>query len=353
MQEIKDGKQNIHNQDVHCSVDSQTSSATNSVFASALNSVEPQLTKLNQNLTSYLPTASKTSQQMINHLFGTEGKRIRPALFFLSARLFDYAGKHLYPIAAVCEFVHTASLLHDDVVDNSPLRRNKPTAHTLWGDESAILVGDLIYARASEMMAETECNEIVKGFAQSIRHMSEGELLQLEHIYNAKTTITDYLTICRCKTAALISMSCKAAGLLAGATPEHCRDIEEFGQAVGLAFQLVDDALDFIQQSADMGKPTLADIQDGKITLPILLLKECMTHSETAKLNSLIEASHIDQDALTWILESVSNYGTVQASLERAQEYSQQAIRSLRKLPNNQARHELEALVERLVWRTQ
>ena len=322
------------------------------LISEALRPVGENLATLNQCLTSWLPADSTTSKQIIEHLFSTDGKRIRPALFFLAARMVKYDGNHLLPIAAVCEFVHSASLLHDDVVDNSTLRRNKPTAHTIWGDESAILVGDLIYARASEMMAETGSLAIVAGFAQAIRKMSEGELLQLQHIFNPQTTIQDYLNIVECKTATLIAMTCRAAGLLAGLSEHLCEQLAIFGKSVGMAFQLVDDALDYLREPEELGKPTLNDLREGKLTLPILMIKDKASASDLARLNSAIQSQPLSDQSITEICHLIHKYDTLEATLQRASSFSEQAKHALHHFEACSAREELETLVDRLVWRT-
>ena len=157
--------------------------------------VRADLNHLEKELYKNIPTCSKTASKILNHILSSGGKRIRPAAYFLASKLFNSKNKYYMSMAVATEFVHTASLLHDDVIDRSSLRRNKPTAHCIWGDESAILVGDLIYARASELMAETQKFQIVKDYSAAIRAMSEGELLQLEHVLNIDLPIETYIEI--------------------------------------------------------------------------------------------------------------------------------------------------------------
>ena len=185
----------------------------------------------------YIPSETVVAKKMVHHLFSNPGKMIRPALYLLCCKLVDYSGPHKIAMAAVTEFVHNASLLHDDVIDNSTLRRNKPTANSIWGDESAILFGDLIYARASEMMAETSNLKVVASFARAIRIMSETELLQLEHNFNFNIEEATYLRILYGKTAVLIGTACQCAGLLADSSAAQLHGLNEFGLKIGIDFK--------------------------------------------------------------------------------------------------------------------
>jgi octaprenyl-diphosphate synthase len=316
----------------------------------ALAPVAADLLELNAKLSGYLPSESKSARAVIDHVFGSGGKRIRPALYFMCCRLFDYRGPHRLPIAAVAEFVHTASLLHDDVVDNSTLRRNKPTANTIWGDETSVLVGDLIYSTASELMAATGVMEIVRTFARAIRMMSDGELLQLENLYNPRMPVEAYLRILECKTAALIEAACKSAGLLAGASETHIEALARFGGCVGLAFQLIDDALDYTGSAEIVGKSTLSDLVEGKVTMPVILLRGKVTDAEDALLRRIIavdggaEGVGIDRAGVQVVAELVDRYDTVMATIETAHGYTHQAMQCLARLPASPQRDDLETL---------
>lgn len=317
----------------------------------AADSVGRDLQNLSEHISSLIPTASRSSAEILEHLFESGGKRVRPTLFFLCSKLFNYRGDHLLPIAAVTEFVHTASLLHDDVIDDSTLRRNKPTANSLWGDESAVLVGDLIYARASELMAATGDMEIVNLFARAIRLMSEGELIQLENLFSFDIDRETYFRILEYKTAVLISASCKAAGLLAGAAETDLENIAEFGKYVGLAFQVIDDALDYEADSEKLGKPPLADLKEGKVTLPIILLSEFASDSEKIFLRNTIQDSDIADDDLHRICELVKKYETSTKAIAIAKEYTTRALTALRSFPEGKQRQEIEDLARMLLIR--
>jgi octaprenyl-diphosphate synthase len=317
----------------------------------ALLPVSELLKDLTPHLKTLLKANTASSKHIVDHVFSGSGKRIRPALYFFSSRLVDYTGVHLMPIAAVCEYVHTASLLHDDVIDNSTLRRGKPTPNSIWGDESAVLVGDLIYSRASELMAETGSLEIVSMFAKAIRLMSDGELLQLEHLYNPMMPEDAYYKIIEHKTAVLLSAACRASAVL-GNSPLEARDaLSEFGRCVGYAFQLLDDALDYAGSETMFGKKTLSDLPEGKVTLPIIMLKKIASPEEWAYVESLIHSEEITADSMLNVLELVNRYDTAGKTLEEASKWTDRALEALRHFPQSAARKDMETLAHRLLMR--
>ena len=317
----------------------------------ALTPVAADLEDLNRNISGFLPSESVTSRQVIDHGVASGGKRIRPALYFFVCRMLGYRGEHLIPIAAVTEFVHAASLLHDDVVDNSTLRRNKPTPNSIWGDQAAVLSGDLVYARASEMMADTGSLEIVKLFARAIRLMSEGELLQLENVFNPRVSPETYLRILNCKTAVLIAAACRSAGVLGGATVEQREALARFGELTGVAFQLIDDALDYLSSSARFGKPTLADLKEGKVTMPVILLRDLATGAEQTRISETLARETLEDADIEWIARLVEKHGTALRTIEIATEYTLEAVRCLSVFPESSERADLETLAMKLVRR--
>lgn len=316
----------------------------------ALHPVQHQLDELESLLFDFLPLKSKTSHQVARHILASGGKRIRPALYFFCAELMGYKGEHLFPIAAVSEYVHTASLLHDDVVDSSSLRRNKPTANSIWGDQASVLVGDLIYSRASELMAATGSLRIVDSFARAIRLMSEGELLQLENCFHTDISRDAYFEILKCKTGALLAATCMAPAYLAeGESSEKAQSLERFGDCIGIAFQLIDDALDYLSQDQLFGKPTHHDIDEGKITLPLIFLRERCTEEEWNIASEILANPSLDRQR---IYEWVAKYETAEATITTAEEYTDRAIEALTlAFPPSVGRERLITLANRLVWR--
>ena len=317
----------------------------------AIEPVLSELRQLNEVIRSLAGAQTNTARDVIEHIFEGGGKRIRPALFFMSADLVGYHGQHRMPMAVVCEFVHTASLLHDDVIDSSSLRRNKPTSNSIWGDESSVLTGDLIYARASELMAETGSLQIVSMFAKAIRLMSEGELLQLEHLYDPEMPLENYFRIIENKTSALLSAACSAPGILKGCSPEQCRLLFEFGRNVGFAFQLLDDALDYSGSEPVFGKKTLADLPEGKVTLPVLRLREVLEIQDWSIVSKIIRKSEISKKDMSIVLEYVNEFDTAGHTLELAERYTLKAIESLSAFEEGEMKSRLINLTKSLLVR--
>ncbi len=294
----------------------------------ALNPFSKELARVDSDFYSFLPELTATAQKAIAHVAGSGGKRIRPAVFFASSRLFSSTSSFLNSIAVVCEYVHTASLLHDDVVDSSALRRGRATVNSVWGDQSSVLVGDLLYARASELMAATGSIDVVATFAQAIRQMSEGELLQLDNLYESNCE-TIYFQIIHKKTASLLAACCKVAAILGGGDQEQRSCLYKYGENLGFAFQLVDDALDYMSSGASLGKPALSDLREGKVTYPIIALKDQLSDSETRMLKASLACREQFEKNIHAIQELVQKYKSAEATIQLAAHYTQLAKESL------------------------
>lgn len=226
------------------------------------------------------------------HVLSSGGKRMRPALLFLAAELCGYTGPRRVQVAAAVELLHTASLLHDDVVDLGEVRRGRPSANAIWGNSRAVLVGDFCLARASSMIVEDGDLDILWIFANTIRLMSEGELLQMEHSFDASVTEAHYYAVIDRKSATLLSAASEAGAILGGVTRPERRRLAEFGREMGLAFQLRDDALDYSADEEVLGKQPYSDLREGKVTLPLLLaLKRCRSSERDAAESILKTAS--------------------------------------------------------------
>lgn len=322
------------------------------LFQAAFEPIHEDLEKLLPLLPEFIPCESRETQKMRDYLFSNPGKMIRPALFFLCSRLVGYEGPFKYQMAAVCEFVHSASLLHDDVVDNSTLRRNKPTMNSIWGDQSAVLFGDLVYARASELMAETKNFEVVRSFSKAIRLMSESELLQLENTFNLELSEETYMKVLFGKTAALIGASCKSPALLVGTSQETVEALEAFGSNLGIAFQLVDDALDFLSSDETLGKKVYTDLQEGRVTLPLILLKDLVSETEKELLISVYKQESLSLSDIKSLSTLVKDYRTAETTLKKAHDLTTEALSFLKFFPATKERESLESLALGLAKRT-
>ena len=285
-----------------------------------------------------------------DHVLSSGGKRLRPALVLLTAELCGYTGPRRVQIAAAIELLHTATLLHDDVVDFSDLRRGRPSANAIWGNQRAVLGGDFLYARASNIVIDDGSMEIVECFAETIRLMAEGELLQLEFSFDAAATEALYYKVIDRKSAQLLRSACEVGGILGGATKGERRKIAEFGHELGLAFQLRDDALDYEASAQEMGKPGHTDLREGKVTLPLLLtLKRC-TGNERELISSVLKRAHqaeggptatdsASSDPLTetdidTVVELVESYRGAPDTVRRAKEHVARARASIAVFPD-------------------
>ena len=288
---------------------------------------------------------------VVRYVFSSGGKRLRPAIFFLLCKLLGYRGEHSLPLAAVSEYMHTASLLHDDVIDNATLRRSKPTVNSRWGDTTAVLVGDLIYARACELMIATGDLRIIAAFTQAIKRMSEGELLQLENLYNLDITEATWLKIVNYKTGELLAATCQVAGLLAAADEHTCARLYKFGLNIGIAFQLIDDTLDFCGKEQELGKQTMIDLANGRVTLPVILLYQQGDRHVREALRSALQQPRANTADLQRIQVLTTNHNTVTRSAERAAAFTANAQRELAQFAPNPARESLVALTDLLLAR--
>jgi octaprenyl-diphosphate synthase len=246
-------------------------------LAAALDRLAPQLGLVERAMRDQLDSDHALVGTIGEHVLSSGGKRLRPVLLMLCAELCGYDGARRVQIAAAVELLHTATLLHDDVVDLAELRRGQKAARAIWGNRRAVLVGDFFYARASSMIVEDGDLELLRIFSDTIRRMAEGELLQLERSFDPEVTEAHYYAVIDHKSASLIAAATEAGAILGGVTRAERRRLREFGREFGTAFQLRDDALDYAAGEAELGKLPLTDVREGKVTLPLLLaLKRCL-----------------------------------------------------------------------------
>ena len=297
------------------------------------------------------------------HLLESGGKRMRPALVMLTAQLCGYTGSRRVQVGAAIELLHTASLLHDDVVDFSELRRGRPSANLLWGNRRAILAGDFLYSRACTMIVEDGDPDILLIFADAIRGMAEGEILQLERSYDPTVTESHYFQVIERKSAMLLSTSTESGAILGGVTRAERRRLSNFGRELGLAFQLRDDALDYEAGEEALGKIPNTDIREGKVTLPLLLaLKRCTSAERDAVAVLIKSASRMtdpgaDTQAafepldLAPVLDLIARYRGVEDTVRRAQEHAERAVASIDPFPDCEAKVDLTAAAQFAVTR--
>ncbi|HEX3673399.1 MAG TPA: polyprenyl synthetase family protein [Rhizomicrobium sp.] len=288
---------------------------------------------------------------LARHLVDSGGKRLRPLLTLAAARLCGYQGSAHVKLAAAVEFIHTATLLHDDVVDASSLRRGKLAANIVWGNKPSILVGDFLFSRAFQLMVETGSMVVLDILAGASAIIAEGEVMQLKADSNLATTEADYLRIIAAKTAALFSASAEAGAALAQSSPEIVAALRDYGSNLGIAFQLVDDALDYSGREKQMGKTVGDDFREAKVTLPVILAYQRADEEARRFWHRAIESGPQHDGDLRWAITYVEETGAIRETRARARRYADQASRSLAILPKSELREALEAIAEFCVGR--
>ncbi|MCP8897194.1 polyprenyl synthetase family protein [Shinella daejeonensis] len=290
--------------------------------------------RVNQLILSKAGSDVQMIPEVANHLISSGGKRLRPMLTLASAAMFGYAGDHHIKLATSVEFMHTATLLHDDVVDESDMRRGKSTARMIWGNQASVLVGDYLLGQAFKMMVEVGSLEALDVLASAASVIAEGEVLQLSVAKNMETTEDDYLQVIRAKTAALFAAAAEVGPIVAGSARAERNALKSYGMNLGLAFQLVDDALDYGGKAAELGKNTGDDFREGKITLPVILAWRRGTAEDRAFWREAIEGGKNDDDGLERALGLITRYGGLGETIARAEHYGTVARDALAPLPD-------------------
>ncbi|MFG6458386.1 polyprenyl synthetase family protein [Roseateles sp. BYS96W] len=271
--------------------------------------------------------------QIAHYIVHAGGKRMRPKLVLLFANALGFDGAARFDLAAVVEFIHTATLLHDDVVDESSLRRGKPTANALFGNAASVLVGDFLYSRAFQMMVSVNSMRVLDVLAEATNVIAEGEVLQLMNMHDPDITVESYLRVIRFKTAKLFEASARLGAVLANSTPEIEEACATYGRALGTAFQLIDDVLDYEGDAQELGKNIGDDLREGKTTLPLLIAMERGSAEQRALLRHAIE--HGELEKLHEIVDIVRATGALESTREAARAEAQHASDSLKLLPRN------------------
>ena len=288
--------------------------------------------------------------QISHYIVNAGGKRIRPRLLLLFSEAFGFKGAARYELAAAIEFIHTATLLHDDVVDESSLRRGRSTANAMFGNAASVLVGDFLYSRAFQMMVSANDMRVLAVMAEATNTIAEGEVLQLMNMHDPDLAVEDYLRVIRFKTAKLFEASARLGAILGGADAATEESCAEYGRALGTGFQLVDDLLDYDGNSLELGKNVGDDLREGKPTLPLLVAMARGTDAERALLRHAVEAGEVER--LADILQIVRRTGALDATRQAAEAEAENARRRAMTLPDGEARAALLELCDRSVRRS-
>ena len=288
--------------------------------------------------------------QLGHYIVNSGGKRLRPQLVLLSARAFGYAGAQHINLAAVIEFIHTATLLHDDVVDGSDLRRGRDTANALWGNEASVLVGDFLYSRAFEMMVDAGSMRIMEILASATNTIAEGEVMQLLNCNDPDTTEARYLNVIHCKTAKLFEAAAQLGAVICARPAHEEQAMARYGMHLGTAFQLIDDVLDYSASSLEMGKNVGDDLAEGKPTLPLIQAMRVGTPAQAAIIRHAIENG--GRENIAAVTQAIESTGAIAYTARAAHAEARKAIAALAVIPDSPYRDALYALAEFSVSRS-
>lgn len=287
--------------------------------------------------------------QVSEYIINAGGKRLRPMLLLLAARALGHMSTDAHQLAATVEFIHTSTLLHDDVVDESDLRRGRRTANAVWGNAASVLVGDFLYSRSFQLMVELNSMPVQRILADTTNQIAEGEVLQLLHVRNPDTDEAAYLRVIERKTAILFAAATGLGALLAGADDATCQRLHAYGLALGHAFQIADDVLDYASDAATMGKNLGDDLAEGKMTLPLIHAMGKADAATCQRLRQIVEQA--DVEALPEVIAAINEHDSLGYSRARALAYAEQAEAALDGLPDNDALAALRGLARYAVNR--
>jgi octaprenyl-diphosphate synthase len=291
-------------------------------------------------------------RQVSKYILGAGGKRFRPLLHLLSARLCGYRGHDAeYVLGSVVEYIHTASLLHDDVIDEAKVRRGRTSANSIWGNQASILVGDYLYSKALYHGVRLHNQRVMDVLSETTTSMSEGEVLQLMQIQNADMTETDYFKLVECKTGVLIAAACRLGAIISKAPLSQEDALASYGKKLGLAFQITDDTLDYAADQKQLGKVLGKDLEEGKVTLPLIYLLRKADAEEQSVLRNILQADTVGENDLAVTMELMRKRGAVDDALAYAQSLSDEAKEALTPFPDSPPRQALMALADYVVQR--
>ena len=317
--------------------------------ATPLSIIAQDMREVDQVIARRLDSGVPLIGQVSRYIIAAGGKRLRPALLLLTCGALGFRGEQRFNLAAVVEFIHTATLLHDDVVDDSALRRGNATANETFGNPASVLVGDFLYSRAFQMMVDAQNMRVMEVLADATNVIAEGEVLQLMNMHNAALDEAGYITVIRSKTAKLFEASARVGAILAGSSPAVEELCASYGQAIGTAFQVIDDVLDYTGEAAVMGKNVGDDLREGKATLPLIAAMQRGTAEQRELVKTAIEAGGVAM--LDQVVEIVKTTGALEVARLAATQEAQRAIAAARELPAGPYTDCLIQLAEQLLER--
>ncbi len=308
--------------------------------------VAPEMNKVNAVILDRMQSEIPLIPELAGHLIAGGGKRMRPMLTLGCARLLDYPGARHHRLAAAVEFIHTATLLHDDVVDGSDMRRGKTAANLIFGNPAAVLVGDFLFSRSFELMVEDGSLRVLKILSNASAVIAEGEVNQLTAQRQIATSEEKYLDIIGSKTAALFAAACRIAAVVAESGEAQEMALDAYGRNLGIAFQLVDDAIDYVSDGATMGKDSGDDFRDGKVTLPVILAYSRGTADEQKFWHEAMLGNRVSAEDLAYATQLLRKYKAIDDTIDRARHYGQRAIDAIGHFHAGEAKAALTEAVE-------
>lgn len=312
---------------------------------------QDDLQQVGKHLDRYITSEVKLIPEVSHHLIDSGGKRFRPLLLLISSRLCGYSGEHRFALAAVIEFIHTASLLHDDVIDQATIRRGKTSANNIWGNAASVLVGDFLYSKAFKLLSEISDLTLLKLMSGITNTMSEGEVFQLMKCGDVDITEEEYLAIIKKKTAVLLSAACAAGAILGSAPQNKVEAIGRFGYKIGMAFQITDDTLDYMAREREFGKSIGKDLEEGKMTLPLIFALKNATQEEKDQARNLITNKEGNGKAIPVILNLIQKYRGIDYSLQCAEKYIKDAQDLLQIFPECPEINQLNSVAQYILSR--
>lgn len=318
----------------------------------ALNLVKEDIEKVEQFLKDDIKTSVPLINEVILYLLSSGGKRLRPVFLALSARMCGYKGENIPAMSAVIEYIHTATLLHDDIIDGAKYRRKRPTANSLYGDDVAVLCGDFLYSRSYITLTEYGAKQVQMILSSAALTMSEGEVIQLLKTGDINLTFDDYIQIITRKTAVLFSAACEIGGRLAEVSEDKIKALKDFGYYLGLGFQMTDDILDYMGNPEITGKKNGTDLFEGKLTLPVIKTLEKADDNEKSIITEMFKKKERNDDDLKILKDIMVKYDIEKISEKTADEYINKSLNSLNIFEDNDYRKALIALALAMVGRT-
>jgi octaprenyl-diphosphate synthase len=318
---------------------------------SFLDQFNPHFEKIDEELIRTFSTRVALIEDIGKHALLSEGKRLRPLLFVLTAQLCGYDGKDVYRLSTLFEYIHAASLLHDDVIDKAELRRKKPSASNLWGNTAAVLAGDYLSSKASALAVSTENIEFLHVVTTTASKMTEGQVLELVHTNDWDTTREVYMDIIVSKTAELMSAACTCGGIIAGVNDDKIERLRKFGLNLGIAFQLMDDLLDYTLSEEEFGKPVGKDLREGKTTLPLIYTLSTLDRGMQREIKDFLKRGNLSDDYYYNLIAVVRDSGSLERIRNEARDYVGKAADSLEAFHESPLKEGLMKLNEYMIER--